>query len=60
MLKKMKIKEAWRETYEHLEAYAKENGIPESRFEQTVQTCLLLGMKEDAIKEKLNKYLLKA
>ncbi|MGN0939452.1 MAG: hypothetical protein ACI4OD_08390 [Selenomonas sp.] len=56
----MKIKEAWRETYEHLEAYAKENDIPESRFEQTVQTCLLLGMKEDAIKEKLKKYIPKA
>ena len=60
MLKKMKIKEAWRETYEHLEAYAKENDIPESRFEQTVQTCLLLGMNEDAIKEKLKKYIPKA
>ena len=60
MLKKMKIKEAWRETYEHLEAYAKENDIPESRFEQTVQTCLLLGMKEDAIKENLKKYIPKA
>ena len=56
----MKIKEAWRETYEHLEAYAKENHIPETRFEQTVQTCLLLGMKEESIKEKLNQYIPKA
>lgn len=57
MLKKMKIKDAWKETYAHLEAFAEEQKIPEDRFEQTVQTCLLLGMKEDKIKEKLSAYI---
>ena len=56
MLKKMKIKPQWQETFDHLKAYAEERNISEGHFEQTFQTCILLGMKEDQIKKRLEKY----
>ncbi len=55
MLKKMKMKPAWVAPYEHLQAYAKEHAIPEDRFEQTFQTCILLGMSEEQIRTRLDK-----
>ena len=55
MLKKMKLKEAWIEPYHPLEAYAEEHHIPKDRFEQTFQTCILLGMSEEKIQARLDK-----
>lgn len=51
----MKLKDAWIEPYHHLEAYADAHGIPKDRFEQTFQTCILLGMSEAKIQERLDK-----
>ena len=51
----MKLKEAWIEPYHHLEAYAEEHHIPKDRFEQTFQTCILLGMSEEKIQARLDK-----